>query len=119
VKISEQTIASLAGEDIRQISSTYCQMVKEEVGRNLPKTKLPGCYDWLVELITWLDDSVGGAHADWKEARANHDRVQMPSAIIIGKVSQSEGNWVLKDFRIGVRKEDRVVQTSIEYPKPA
>jgi hypothetical protein len=50
-------------------------MMKEEVERNLPKTKLPGCYDWLVELITRLDDSVGGAHADWKEARANYDRV--------------------------------------------
>jgi hypothetical protein len=50
-------------------------MVKEEVGRNLPKTKLPGYYDRLVQLITWLDDSVGGAHAGWKEARANHDRV--------------------------------------------
>jgi hypothetical protein len=49
-------------------------MMKEEVGRNLPKTKLLGCYDRLVELITGLDDSVGGAHADWKEARANHDR---------------------------------------------
>jgi hypothetical protein len=105
VKISEPAIASLAGENIGQISSTYCQMVKEEVGRNLPKTKLPGCYDRLVELITWLDDSVRGAHADWKEARANHDRVQMPSAIIIDKVSQSKGDWV--------------VQTLIEYPKPA
>jgi hypothetical protein len=50
-------------------------MVKEEVGRNLPETKLPGCYDRLVELIAGLDDSVGGAHADRKEARANHDRV--------------------------------------------
>jgi hypothetical protein len=50
-------------------------MVKEKVGRNLPETKLPGCYDRLVEIITWLDDWVGGAHADWKEARANHDRV--------------------------------------------
>jgi hypothetical protein len=50
-------------------------MMKEEVGRNLPETKLPGCYNRLVELITGLDDSVGGAHADWKEARANHDRV--------------------------------------------
>jgi hypothetical protein len=75
VKSSEQTIASLAGENIGQISSTCGQMVKEEVRRNLPKTKLPGCYDRLVELITWLDDSVGGAHADWKEARVNHDRV--------------------------------------------
>jgi hypothetical protein len=52
VKISEQAIASLAGENIGQIGSTYCQMVEEEVGRNLPKTKLPSCYDRLVELIT-------------------------------------------------------------------
>jgi hypothetical protein len=70
VKISEQAIASPAGENIGQISSTHCQMVKEEVGRNLPKTKLPGCYNRLVKLITWLDDSIGGAHANWKEARA-------------------------------------------------
>jgi hypothetical protein len=104
VKIREQAVASLAGEDVGQISSTYCQMVKEEVGRNLPKTKLPGCYDQLVEFITGLDDSVRGAHADWKEARANHDRVQMPSAIIIGKVNHSEDDWVLKNFRICVRK---------------
>jgi hypothetical protein len=46
-------------------------MVKEEVGRNLPETKLPGCYDRLVEFITGLR----GAHTNWKEARANHDRV--------------------------------------------
>jgi hypothetical protein len=50
-------------------------MVEEEVGRNLPKTKLPGCDNRLVKLITWLDDFVGGAHANWKEARVNHDRV--------------------------------------------
>jgi hypothetical protein len=75
----------LAGNEIRQISSTLCQMMKEEVGRDLPTTKLPGRYDRLVRLITWLDDSVGGAHADWKEVRADHDRVQMSSAVIIGK----------------------------------
>jgi hypothetical protein len=50
-------------------------MMKKEVGTNLPKTKLPGCYDRLVELITGLDDSVGAAHANWKEASANHDRI--------------------------------------------
>jgi hypothetical protein len=50
-------------------------MVEEEVGRNLPKTKLPGYYDRLIELVTWLNDSVGGAHTDCKEARANHDRI--------------------------------------------
>jgi hypothetical protein len=42
----------------------------------------------------------------------------MPSTIIIGKVSQSDGDWVLEDFRISIGKEDRVVQTPIEYPKP-
>jgi hypothetical protein len=43
----------------------------------------------------------------------------MPSAIIIGKVSQSKGDWILKDFRICVRKEDWVVQTLVEYPQLA
>jgi hypothetical protein len=38
--------------------------MKEEVRRDLPKTKLLGCYDRLVRLITRLDDSIGGAHAD-------------------------------------------------------
>jgi hypothetical protein len=69
-------------------------MMKEEVGRDLSKTKLPGCYYQLVRLITRLDDSVGGAHADWKEARADHDRIQMSRTIIIGKVIQSEGNRI-------------------------
>jgi hypothetical protein len=50
-------------------------MVKKEVGRNLPETKLPGCYDRLVEFIAGLDDSVRGAHTNWKEARVNHDRI--------------------------------------------
>jgi hypothetical protein len=92
-------------------------MMKEEVRRNLPEAKLPGHYNRLMELISWLDDPVGGAHADWKEARANHDRIQMPGAIIIGKISQSEGDRVLKDLRISVGKEDRVVQAPIENPK--
>jgi hypothetical protein len=93
-------------------------MMKEEVRRNLPEAKLPGHYNRLIELISWLDDPVGGAHADWKEARANHDRIQMPSAVIIGKISQSEGDRVFKNSRIGVGKEDRVVQAPIENPKP-
>jgi hypothetical protein len=84
-------------------------MVKEEVGRDLPKTKLPGGYDRLVRLITRLDDSVGGAYADWKEARADHDRIQMPSAVSIGKVIQSEGNRILKVFRGSVREEEWIV----------
>jgi hypothetical protein len=65
----------MAGEDIGQINSNCCQIVKEEVRRNFLETKLSGCYDRLIKLITGLDDSVGGAHADWKEARANHERV--------------------------------------------
>jgi hypothetical protein len=93
-------------------------MMKEEVRRSLPEAKLPGCYDRLIELISWLDDPVGGAHADWKKARADHDRIQMPCAVIIGKISQSKGDRVLKNFRISVGKEDRVVQTPIENPKP-
>jgi hypothetical protein len=31
-------------------------MMKEEVGRNLPKTILPGCYDRLVRFIAWFDN---------------------------------------------------------------
>jgi hypothetical protein len=38
VKIIKQAIAFLAGDEIRQISSTLCQMMKKEVGRELPKT---------------------------------------------------------------------------------
>jgi hypothetical protein len=75
VKIREQVITSLAGESVEQISSVYGQIVKEEMGRNLPKTKLPGCYNRLVKFITRLDDSIRSAHADWKEAGANHERV--------------------------------------------
>jgi hypothetical protein len=77
VKIIKQAVAFLAGNEIRQINSTLCQMMEEEVGRDLPKTKLPGCYNRLVRLITRLDDSVGGAHANWKEERADHNRIQM------------------------------------------
>jgi hypothetical protein len=49
--------------------------MKQEVRRNLPKSKLLSCYDRLIEFISWLDDPVEGAHADWKEARADHDRI--------------------------------------------
>jgi hypothetical protein len=38
VKIIKQAIAFLTGNEIRQISSTLYQMMKEEVGRDLPKT---------------------------------------------------------------------------------
>jgi hypothetical protein len=83
--------------------------MKEEEGRDMPKTKLPGCYDRLVRLITRLNDSVGGAHAEWKEARVDHDRIQMSSVIIIGKVIQSEGNRIFKVFGGNVREEEWIV----------
>jgi hypothetical protein len=70
---------------------------------------LPGCYDRLVRLVTWLDDSVGGAHADWKEARADHDRVQMSSVVIIGKAIQSENDRIFKAIGGSVRKEEWIV----------
>jgi hypothetical protein len=68
-----------------------------------------GCYDWLVRLVTWLDDSVGGAHADWKEARVDHDRVQMPSAVIIGKAIQFESDQIFKAIEGSIRKEEWIV----------
>jgi hypothetical protein len=119
VKIIKQVVAFLPGNEIRLISSTLYQMMKEEVGRDLPKTKLLGCYDQLVRLITRLDDSIGGAHADWKEARADRDRIQMPSDVIIGKVIQSKGNWIFKVFRGSVREEEWIVSTSVEDFEPA
>jgi hypothetical protein len=70
---------------------------------------LPGCYDQLVRFVTWLDDSVGGTHADWKETRVDHDRVQMPSAVIIGKAIQSESDWIFKTIGGSTRKEERIV----------
>jgi hypothetical protein len=63
---------------------------------DLPKTYLPGCYDRLVRFIACLDDSVGGTHADWKEIRADHDRVQMSSVVIIVKAIKSESDQILK-----------------------
>jgi hypothetical protein len=38
VKIIKQAIAFLAGDEIRQNGSTLYQMMKKEVGRDLPKT---------------------------------------------------------------------------------
>jgi hypothetical protein len=70
---------------------------------------LLSCYDRLVRLITWLDNSVGGAHADWKEARADHDRVQMLSVVIIGKAIQSESDQIFKAIGGSVSKEEWVV----------
>jgi hypothetical protein len=70
---------------------------------------LPGRNDRLVRLITWLDDSVGGAHADWKEAWVDHDRVQMLSVVIISKAIQSESDQIFKAIRGSIRKEDWIV----------
>jgi hypothetical protein len=64
--------------------------MKKEMWRHLPKTKLLGCYDRLVKFISWFNDPVGSAHADWEEARTNHDGVQAPGIDIMGKFSQSE-----------------------------
>jgi hypothetical protein len=50
-------------------------MMKEEVWGNMPKTKLPGCCNRLVKLVSRFDDPVGSAHANWEEARVNHDRI--------------------------------------------
>jgi hypothetical protein len=70
---------------------------------------LPGCYDRLVRFVAWLDDSVGGTHADWKETRADHDGVQMTSVVIIGKAIQSKSDWIFKPIGGSVRKEERIV----------
>jgi hypothetical protein len=70
---------------------------------------LPDYYDRLVRFIVWLDDSVGGTHAGWKETRADHDRVQMPSAVIIGKTIQSESERIFEAIGGSIRKEERIV----------
>jgi hypothetical protein len=88
------------------------------VRRNLPEAKLPGCYNRLVELISWFNDLVGSTHADWEEARPNHDRIQAPDVGIIGKIGQSESNRVLENLRISVGKKGWVVQALVEDPKP-
>jgi hypothetical protein len=94
-------------------------MMKEKMWRHLPKTKLPGCYDRLVKFISRFDDPVGGAHADWEEARTNHDGVQAPGVNIVGKISQSERGWALKDFRLSIGEEDWVVQAFVKNLKPS
>jgi hypothetical protein len=38
VKIIKQAITLLTGDEIRQIGSTLCQMMKKEVGSDLPRT---------------------------------------------------------------------------------
>jgi hypothetical protein len=70
---------------------------------------LPGCYDRLVRFVAWLDDSVGGTHAEWKETRADHDGVQMSSDVIIGKAIQSESDRIFEAIRGSIRKEERIV----------
>jgi hypothetical protein len=84
-------------------------MMKKEVGRDLPKTKLPGCYDRLVRFIAWLDDSVGGTHANWMETREDHVRVQMPSTNIIGKAIQSESDRIFEAIGGSVKEEEQIV----------
>ena len=68
-----------------------------------------GSYDRLVRFVAWLDDFVGGTHADWKETRADHDGVQMLSAVVIGKAIQSESDWILEAIEGSVRKEEWIV----------
>ena len=118
MQIIEKAVAPLAGEGVGQIGSMCRQMMEKETWWNLPKSKLPGCYDWLVGLIARFYDSVGCAHANWKEARKDHDGVQLPGAIVIGKAVQPEIDWILKNFRFCVRKEKRVVQALEESLEP-
>jgi hypothetical protein len=92
--------------------------VEKEVGRHLRKAKLPGRYDRLVKLITGFKNPVRGAHADWEKARPNHDGIKMPGVSIIGNISQTEGSWVLKELRVGIRKEVRVGEAFIKNLEP-
>jgi hypothetical protein len=94
-------------------------MMKEEVWRQLPKTKLPGCYNRLVKFISRFNNPVGSAHANWEEAGTNHDGVQAPDIDIMGEVSQSERGWVLKEFRISIWEENWVVEASVESTEPS
>jgi hypothetical protein len=91
--------------------------MKEEVWGDLPKTKLPGCCNRLVEFVSRFDDPVGSTHANWEEARAYHDRIQAPGIDIIGKVSQPERGRALEDFRLSIGEKDRIVQALVENPK--
>jgi hypothetical protein len=49
----------------------------------------------------------------------NHDGVQAPGVDIIGKISQSEHGWALKDFRLSIEEEDWVVQAFVKNLKPS
>ena len=86
--------------------------------RHLSETKLSGCHYRLITLITGLDDPVRGTHANREEARTNHEGVQMLCAGVIGKVIQSERDWVFKICRFSIRVEQGVVQTLEENLKP-
>jgi hypothetical protein len=70
---------------------------------------LSGYYDRLVRFVAWLDDSITGTHADWKETRADHDRVQMLSDVIIGKAIQTESDQIFEAIGGSVRKEEQIV----------
>jgi hypothetical protein len=80
---------------------------------------LLGYYDLLVRFVAWLDDSVGGTHANWKETRADHYRVQMLSAVIIGKAIQSKSDQIFEAIGGSVRKEERIVYTLVKDSEPA
>jgi hypothetical protein len=73
--------------------------MEKEVGRHLRKAKLPGCYDW-------------------EKARPNHDGIKMPGVSIIGNISQTEGSWVLKELRVGIRKEVWVIEAIVKDLEP-
>jgi hypothetical protein len=54
--------------------------------RDLSKTKLLSPYNWLVGLITRLNDPIRRTHANREEARADHERIQVSSITVISKV---------------------------------
>jgi hypothetical protein len=56
--------------------------VENEVGRHLRKTKLQGCYDRLVKLITRLEDPIRSTHANWEKTGPNHNGVKAPSVSV-------------------------------------
>jgi hypothetical protein len=65
----------MSSDRIEKVGPTFFQLVKVKVRRNLSKAKLSGHCHWLVGIITRLDDSIGGAHANWKEAMMDCERV--------------------------------------------
>jgi hypothetical protein len=50
-------------------------MVEKEVRRHLSKSKLAAYHDRLVGFIARFYDPVGSTHANWKEARTDHDGI--------------------------------------------